>query len=143
MDRILIHSDECLVYPGKYIPLPETDELLEQQKNYMKEPSVNIDEFDDFFRLEVSLPGIHREDIVVFVEDHILTVKVIHKNENVVTGKPCIHEFDMNYFERQITLPEEADTGFATAQYRDGILNLLVPKTAEHSKSHPGRIAIY
>lgn len=143
MDKSLTYIEECPAYPGKYVPMPEIEELLKDKKRHMTLPSINMDEFDNFFRVEVSLPGIHRQDIVVLVEDSILTIKVIHKDSHPAICKPKIHEFDMNYFERQITLPQDADTEFATAEYRDGILSMLVPKTPDHSKLHPGRIVVY
>lgn len=123
--------------------MPEIESLLNDKKNCMKQPPLNIDEYDDFFRIEVSLPGTHKQDIVVFVEDHILTIKVVHKENSGAASKPWVHEFDMNYFEREVTLPDDADTEFATAEYREGILILLIPKVANHSKVHPGRIVVY
>jgi HSP20 family molecular chaperone IbpA len=109
MGNRLTYGGECSTYPGKYTPLPELDELSNDKRKCMTQPPLNIDEFDNFFMVEVSLPGIHRQDIIVFVEDNILTNKVIHKESNAFTSKPRIHEFDMNYFERQISLPDNAD----------------------------------
>lgn len=143
MESGFTYIEECSAYPGGYNPMPEIQELLNDKRNCMKQPPLNIDEFDDFFRIEVSVPGTHKQDIVVFVEDHILTIKVIHKENNAGASKPWIHEFDMNYFEREVSLPEDADTEFATAEYREGILSLLIPKVTNHSKVHPGRIVVY
>ena len=143
MDQSIMHIEECTAYPGKYVPMPDIEELLNNKPGSMTQPPLNIDEFDNFFRIEVSLPGIHKQDIVVLIEDSVLTVKVIHKDANSIASKPWIHEFDINYFERQISLPEDADIEFTSAEYRDGVLNLLVPKVATHSKVHPGRIVVY
>lgn len=144
MDKSVMHIEECTAYPGKYVPMPDIEELLNDQPgSSMTQPPLNIDEFDNFFRIEVSLPGIHKQDIVVLVEDRILTVKVIHKDADSNASKPRIHEFDINYFERPISLPEDADIEFTSAEYRDGVLSLLVPKVATHSKVHPGRIVVY
>src|SRR5512138_3901615 len=116
-----IYIDESSAYPGHYVPMPDIEELLSNRKSCMTQPAINMDEFDNFYKVEVSLPGIHKQDIVIFVEDHILTIKVIHKEQDTSHGRSRIHEFDVNYFERQITLPEETEAEFATAEYNDGI----------------------
>jgi HSP20 family protein len=140
---IMANSQNYSAYPGGYVPMPEIEELLQDEKNFMTQPAINLDEFDDFFKVEVSLPGIHKQDIFVFVKDNIVVIKVMHKEYEVSAGKKRIHEFDMNYFERQITLPEEADAEFTRAEYKEGILNLIIPKATENSRSHPGRIVVY
>lgn len=143
MGRSTIYIEECSAYPGQYVPMPDIEDLLRAKQGCMKQPAINIDEFDNFFRIEVSLPGINKQDIVIFVEDYTLTIKVIHKEHTGAPGKPRIHEFDVNYFERQISLPEEADAEFTTAEYREGILNLIIPKVPEHARAPQGRIVVY
>lgn len=138
-----IYIEESLTYPGQYVPMPDIEELLRDNKGCMKQPAINMDEFDDFFRIEVSLPGIHRQDIVTFVEDLTLTIKVIHTDQGGTPSRPRIHEFDVNYFERQIELPENCDAEFVSAEYREGILNLIIPKVIERSAFHPGKIVVY
>ena len=139
----LTYAKEYSAYPGLYVPLPEIEELLMDKNRNMIQPAINMDEFDSFFKIEVSLPGIHKENIVIAVEDHNLTVKVVRKEHTTRISTPRIHEFDVNYFERQINLPDEADTEFTTAEYHDGILTLIVPKVTEHSTVHSNRIVVY
>lgn len=143
MGKKLTHITDCSAYPGRYVPMPEIEELLNDKKRCMTQPAINMDEFDSLFRIEVSLPGIHKEDIMILVDDHTLTIKVIHKEHGGAPGRPRIHEFDVNYFERQIELPEKCDAEFISAEYRDGILNLLIPKVTEHSGYQPGEIVVY
>ena len=143
MSKNLDHIADCSAYPGKYVPMPEIEELLRDKKRCMKQPAINMDEFDNFFRIEVSLPGIHRQDIVIFVEENILTVKVIHIDQGGSASKVKIHEFDVNYFERQITLPQGADAEFAVAEYREGVLHLIIPKVTDNSRYHAGKIVVY
>lgn len=143
MGKDLTHIADCSAYPGKYVPMPEIEELIVDKKICMTQPAINMDELDNFFKVEVSLPGIHKQDILIFVEDHILTIRVIHKENDYPSSTQRIHEFDINYFERQIALPEDSDLEFITAEYRDGILNLIIPKVAKHSRFHPGKIVVY
>ena len=134
---------DCSAYPGGYVPMPEIEELLSDKKSCMKQPAINMDEFDNFFKIEVSLPGIFRQNIVVLAEDQTLRIKVINKDQDDSPGRSRIHEFDVNYFERQIALPEKCDAEFISAEYKDGILNLIMPKVSEHTKCHAGKIVVY
>jgi HSP20 family protein len=143
MDRHLIYADEYSTYPGKYVPMPEIEELLKDKNQCLTQPSVNLDEFDNFFRIEVSLPGIKKQDIIILVEENVLTIDVVHKGQSIFESTSRIHEFNMNYFERQIVLPHEADAEFAAAEYRDGILTLTIPKTPKPSAFHQGKIVVY
>lgn len=139
----MTNNQNFSAYPGIYVPLPETEELLTDKKRSMIPPAINMDEFDDFFKIEVLLPGTHKENIVIGVEGHNLTVKVVHKDDANNVSTTRIHEFDVNYFERQIDLPFNADAEFTTAEYRDGILTLIIPKVTEHSPVHSNRIVVY
>lgn len=139
----LANNQNYSAYPGIYVPLPETEELLIDKKRSMIQPAINMEEFDNFFKIEVSLPGVHKENIVIGVEGHNLTVKVVHKDDANNVSIARIHEFDVNYFQRQIDLPHNSDPGFTTAEYRDGILTLITPKVTELSPAHSNRIVVY
>ena len=143
MVKSIEHIADCSAYPGRYVPMPEIEELLKGQKGCMTQPAINMDEFDNFFKIEVSLPGVHKEDIVIFVEQDVLIIKVIHKDQGGSASRPKIHEFDVNYFERKILLPEKTDAEFTTAEYREGILNLIIQKVTDHSGLRSGRIVVY
>ena len=143
MVKNLAHIADCSAYPGRYVPMPEVEELLKRQKGCMAQPAINMDEFDNFFKIEVSLPGVRKEDIGILVQEDMLIIKVMHKDQGGLASKPKIHEFDVNYFERQILLPEKTDAEFTTADYREGILNLIIPKVSDHSTLHSCRIVVY
>ena len=143
MVKPLAHIADCSAYPGQYVPMPEVEELLKRQKGCMTQPAINMDEFDNFFKIEVSLPGVRKEDIGILVQEDVLIIKVMHKDQGVSISRPKIHEFDVNYFERQILLPEKTDAEFTTADYREGILNLIIPKVSDHSTLHSCRIVVY
>lgn len=143
MSKDLTNIAECSAYPGQYVPMPDMAGLLSNRKTFMKQPAINVDEFDNFFKVEVLLPGIHKQDITILVDDHTLTIKVIHKDHDTSRANSRIHEFDVNYFERQISLPGKTDTEFTAAEYKEGILSLIIPKTTNQPTSHPGSIAVY
>ena len=143
MSNILPYKEGCSAYPGEYVPMPEIEELLRDKGNCMTQPLINVDEFDALYKVNVSLPGIQRQDIMVLAENNILSVKVIHNDVGDLSCRSKIHEFDLNYFERQIELPEDADPEFATAEYKEGILEIHIPKIIKLTKIPPGRIVVY
>lgn len=148
MKEHLINRKEYSVYPGEFIPLPEEIEMLEKLKISGKEdaskPPINIDEFTDCFKIEVVLPGVRREDIFVQVNKNTLSIVVLHKDCEKNRKKVQIHEFDSKCCERHILLPKGADAEFVSAEFRQGILRLHIPKTNEQqSDVHINQIIVY
>lgn len=145
--RNYLHHKECLVYPGEYAALPERRELLDKlQLNYKEvvHPPVNMDEFEGFYRIEILIPGVRREDIFVYINtNNILSVAVLYKETTNGKKKLQIHEFDTRYLERRIPLPENADTGFVSAEYHEGILRFCIPKTEGEIKPVKQQIVVY
>jgi HSP20 family protein len=146
MRNSLSDIDECLVYPGEYTPLPEARELMEGAKSSGKDtaqPPVNIDEFGDYYKVAMIIPGVRREDILVYANDNILSVAVLQKECKETGKKLKMHEFDTRRNERHILLPEDADTEFVSAEYKQGLLSLYIPKTGEPSTSVTQQIIVY
>ena len=137
---------EYTVYPGEYIPLPEVNQLLQQlkslDKSSVKEPPVNMDEYDDYFKIEVIISGISREDILINVDENILSVTALNKNKG---GKKSygLHEFSHCCFDRHICLPANADPQFMSAEYKEGMLCFYIPKSKEPVKNIHTRIVVY
>jgi len=147
MNHPITSCRECLVYPGEYIPLPGIEVLLNELKLTRKEsaikPLVNMEEYKGSYQIEVALPGIKREDIFIDVVDNILSVIVLHKNSDELKRKLQIHEFDTDFLERHLLLPEDADAEFVGAEYKEGILCLHIPKRETHQKTNINQIVVY
>ncbi|QEC65783.1 Hsp20/alpha crystallin family protein [Panacibacter ginsenosidivorans] len=137
----------CNVYPGEYIPMPEIELLLAELKITGKDaakPPVNMDEFKDCFRIEMVIPGVKREDILVRIEENnILSVMVLHKEEKERNRKLKIHEFESDCLARKIILPGNVDTEFISAEYRQGILSFYIPKNGKRSGSAINQVFVY
>ncbi|MGB5008168.1 MAG: Hsp20/alpha crystallin family protein [Ferruginibacter sp.] len=148
MTAPLTYSRECVVYPGGYIPLPEVEILLKKTKttgrdNAEKLP-VNMNDCPDCYMIEVIMPVVRREDIIIQAHDHILSIAVLHKDcEAFSKGNLQIHEFDSECLERHILLPNHADAEFVSAEYREGVLYLHIPKTKHPQKDLTNRIVVY
>lgn len=95
-------------------------------------PLVDIHETKDGFQLMVELPGVKQEDIQVSVEGETLTLKGERRREAEVKGDQY-HRVERSYgrFERSIVLPSVVDPGRVKATYRDGVLEIQLPKKEE------------
>jgi HSP20 family protein len=148
MKNNLSYNRECLVYPGEYVPSLEAEELIEKLKTHNDEmvalPPVNITELVDSFKIEVAVPGVRREDFFIDVNEHVLTIVVLHYEcDNRNKGASQLHEFDCGCFKRFIMLPAYADPEFTSAEYRQGILTLHIPKSQDRPKSRTNQIVVY
>jgi HSP20 family protein len=92
--------------------------------------------------VHAELPDMRKEDIKITVQDGVLTLMGERKMEKEEKNKRY-HRVERSYgrFQRSFTLPTAVDEGKVTATYRDGVLNLLVPKSTSGS-AQPKEIRI-
>ena len=137
--------NEFTVYPGEYIPPPEVNALLQASnlsQSSVAEPLVNIDEFEQYYKIEVVIFGVTRDAILITADDNMLSVTGIIKYSDDKNRRQ-LHEFDHCCFNRHIPLPKNTDPECIIAEYRSGILSIYVPKSAEPLKNIHTRIAVY
>ncbi|GKS58499.1 molecular chaperone [Nitrospira sp.] len=93
-------------------------------------PTVDISETDGEYLIKAELPEVKKEDVKVSVEDGVLTIQGERRQEKEEKGRK-FHRVERSYgsFVRSFTLPESVDEGAVKAEYKDGILNLHLPKT--------------
>ncbi|HKK74071.1 MAG TPA: Hsp20/alpha crystallin family protein [Saprospiraceae bacterium] len=94
-------------------------------------PSVNITELDHQFKIELAAPGLEKGDFNIKVEeDHlIISAEQEHKNEEKdEAGKFLRREFSYATFSRSFRLPENVDAENISANYKNGVLVLELPK---------------
>lgn len=135
-------------YPGDYVPLLKPEEIDEELKltneGDMLIPPVNITEQADSFKIDVAIPGVKREDFLVHTNENVLFVRVLHKDYGPKEVQHFqLHEFNYKCFDRHITLPDNADPEFSSAEYKGGILQLVMPKTNQPVKNRHNRIVVY
>jgi HSP20 family protein len=121
-------------YPGRYIPLPETEQLLQALHPGVVgagTPLLNMDEFDECYKLVIVIPGAKREEVLVHIQDNILSVAAAHKADIAAGKRTAFHEFETTCFERHILLPKDADAAFIIAAFSGGLLNLYIPKSED------------
>jgi len=103
-------------------------------------PPVDVVEEGDNLIFRAELPGVSRDDIEVKVENGTLTLRGEKRQEKETTADSA-HRIERVYgtFHRSFTLPSSVDAEKIKARYRDGVLELVLPK-ADQAK--PRRIAI-
>ena len=92
--------------------------------------TVDISETDDAFVVKAELPGVDKNDVSVKIENGILTIKGEKKTETEDKKK---HRIECSYgsFVRSFTLPQATKSNSIEAKYKNGILNLTIPKSEE------------
>ncbi|GAB7025285.1 Hsp20/alpha crystallin family protein [Geotalea toluenoxydans] len=105
-------------------------------------PSVDVYEESDSIIVKAEIPGIRKEDIDVTFRENMLTVSGEKKKEEKVENKDY-YRLERSYgsFSRSIPLPAEVETDKASASFKDGILEIRMPKTAS-SKEKVKKITV-
>lgn len=94
-----------------------------------KVPAVDIAEFDDRYEILSELPGLKKEDLKISVENGTLTLSGERKHYGFPGGTTVLrHETDTEPFSRSFDIPEEVDSDSITAELKDGILRVQLPK---------------
>ena len=95
-------------------------------------PNVDIYENKDQIVLEAELPGMNREDFELTVENNVITLRGERRFEKK-DDADNYHRVERAYgsFSRSFTLPQVVSGDGATAEYRNGVLRVTLPKREE------------
>ncbi len=106
-------------------------------------PATNIVENENSFRLELSVPGMEKEDFKVDVENNVLTISAEKQEEKTEENKNFTRrEFVYGNFSRSFVLPKSINADDIKAEYKNGILNIDLPKKEEEKAKAKKEIAI-
>jgi len=95
-------------------------------------PAIDIIEEQDNVKVRADLPGIKKDEIEVAVENDVLTIKGEKKNEKEIKEKDYVRsERYYGAFHRSFTLPSAVDASKVNATYKDGVLEITLPKKEE------------
>ena len=95
-------------------------------------PPAEITETPEALHLKVEIPGLRAEDINVEVTRDSVSLSGERRSETRAEEKGVTRtEFRYGKFERVIPLPSKVDNTQVTADYKDGILHLTLPKAEE------------
>ncbi len=92
-------------------------------------PAVDIYEDGDNIVVKAEIPGMDKESISVNVKDRVLTLKGERSEDNEVNEEKYFRrERTYGRFERAFSLPADVKTDDIKAEYKDGVLKVMVPK---------------
>lgn len=96
------------------------------------QPEVDVLEDEERFVLSVDLPGVEPGDVAINLEENRLSVKGERKLA-FEEQRQNYHRIERTYgpFSRTFTLPASADGEKVEAEFKFGVLNIVIPKRAE------------
>jgi HSP20 family protein len=126
----------------------EMDQLFDRLTNDLKMPDmlwlrggftprINVSETKDSLEIAAELPGLTADDVSVTMQGDQLLIAGEKKAEKEKTdkndkGEEIYHQLERSFgsFRRIMTLPFEIDADKITADFKDGVLKLSMPKSA-------------
>jgi HSP20 family protein len=92
-------------------------------------PVCDIFEDEDGLKLIAELPGVNAEDVKISVENNTLTIRG-EKKQVAEEKTERVHRYERSYgsFERAFSLPSTIDPEGIEADYKDGLLTIVMPK---------------
>ena len=104
-------------------------------------PAVDLYEKDDYFVIKAELPGVDKKDIAIDLKDRVLTLSGERSYENEVK-EDSYYRRERSYgkFQRAFALPAEVDSDKIKAEFKDGLLQIEVPKPEEQK---PKQVTIH
>jgi len=101
---------------------------------------VDVQENEDSYIVEASVPGFSPDELDVILEENVLTIKAENESDqDIEAEKYHIRERRFGSFSRSVRFPMDVDAEGIEAAYEHGVLTLTVPKSEEVK---PKRIAI-
>jgi len=132
----------------KWSPLRELEDFQTRLNRYFTEPAlrpyegngvffadwapaVDIEESEKEYLIKAELPEVAKENVKVEMLDGTLTIEGERKKEKEEKGKK-FHTVERAYgkFVRRFALPVEVDANKIQAEFKEGMLNVHLPKTA-------------
>lgn len=121
---------------ARYNPWAEMNSLQNQlnrvfediQTPTFRTPAAELTETEDALHLRLELPGMSREDLDIEVTANAVKVIAERKAEHKEDTRT---EFYYGKYQRVIPLKARIQNTNVTAEYKDGILNLTLPKSEE------------
>jgi len=94
------------------------------------EPAIDLYETDNELVLTVELAGVREDDFRMTIDRNVFTIQG-ERQKNLPDSKTGVYhqmEISSGPFERNITLPETVDAESARASYKNGLVEVILPK---------------
>ena len=106
-------------------------------------PKINIIESNNDYQVIVAAPGLTKEDFQIELDNDMLVI-YSEKTEDALAENQVYtrKEFGFSSFRRSLHLPNTVEVDKIKANYKDGLLTLLIPKKEEAKKKPVRTISI-
>jgi HSP20 family protein len=133
----LIKSNDANWLPSVLDDMLKTDWLGENSSRGTigtRIPAVNIQETEENFMLALAAPGKTKKDFNIELDNNVLTISSEEREEKTssdANGRFTRKEFNYNNFKRAFSLPETVESDKISAAYKNGVLEINLPKKEE------------
>jgi HSP20 family protein len=111
--------------------------------NPMNVPAVNILENKNNYEVSLAVPGMKKDDFKINVEGNMLTISAeAEEKKEEKEEKFTQKEYNYSSFSRSFSLPDGVNKDRIVANYENGLLKLILPKTEEAKKIASRHIAV-
>ena len=113
---------------------PAFSHQLSMKKKSTWRPAVEIKQLEDCYKIKVQLPGVKKDDINVELDNDFMTISAIieeessEKEQKEKNAKFHTCEFRYGKYKRTISFDNPIRSDDATAQYKNGVLSINLPK---------------
>lgn len=108
--------------------------IPEEERSVFRDfqPHLDVSENDEAFTVAIELPGLEQKDVDLSLTDDLLVVQG-EKRAEAKDEDETQHRVERMYgrFQRAIRLPRAVDAAKAKATFKDGVLTVQLPKSAE------------
>jgi len=106
--------------------------FFDDSVNGLLTPAVDVREDDKQYNMEVELPGLSEKEVNVKIENDVLTISSKKEDSTEEKEKGFIRKERRHFsFSRSFALPDNVDADNITATFKNGLLNVVIPKTPE------------
>ena len=92
-------------------------------------PAANISETDKEYLIKAELPEVKKEDVKITLENGVITISGERKQQKETKDENAIRvESFYGSFSRSFSLPENVDASAVSAESKDGVLKVRIPK---------------
>jgi len=107
----------------------QDDEFKKFNLTFANEPAMDLEDLGKSYRIRLNIPGAKDGKVDIKVKDGVLKVTASTQKEEEKKGSNFIKKerFSGSYL-KVITLPKDADTDKLKSNYKDGVLEIVIPK---------------
>ena len=95
-------------------------------------PMIDTKETETAYVIICDLPGMEQDKIDIYIENDCLVIKGVREVEKEIAGARGAFRAERRFgsFQRVVSLPHHTDKAGMKAEYKNGVLTIIVPKTA-------------